>query len=718
MAKYKPAESKKIHEMIKSWNDANKSNHTQYYHWMDFVLGDQWREDEAKVFENYKKIPLTANMISPMANHMFGEQRRNTPQLQIEPDDDVDVETASTRAALIKKISLDGRAKVVYQLAYQNAIIGGAGAYYWGTEFDNPRSFLQTIKPFPIEDTCKAYWDVGALTVCKTDGMVSGFRITMTRKKFASVYGKKLEAKIGNTALDIEDDSNTINMSLYNDRAITIIYHFEGKNTKDKLYQLSNGILLKGGEIEQLEPVYDNEEEDRGWFFYKNEPVRIENQRQVDNIKMKNSIWAGDYELDETDFASKQQPVLFVDQNSYRDKHGKQIWRPFFKDARDTQKYINYLRTQMAYLVKISRNDQFMGSKKNIASPDTQKTWRDPSIVQGILAYDESPSGAKPEQLRPPEISQSLLLQYQEARNDLMACTGIYDVQMGGQGDVMSGAASDSQIKRGSLNTEVTRDALGRSIEISGEIVNEMIPIIYDTERVMTLNIAHEGERKIKLNERLDDYGGGIKNDMTQGTYKIRLVAGQSYEGQKSENLQFLEMLLQSQPQLFNVIADLVVENSPMANPIELRNRLRAMIPPEILEAGKTGQPIPPKPQAPDPEIVLKQQALQVKMQEAQMNYQHKMAELEHKRQVLMLDAHKSGVDVTVELQKIHNDRELANEQMIENLRRYHAEMERIKLDANKHHSEQTLKILTHEPKFLEQKDDRKTDNGNSNSAA
>jgi hypothetical protein len=716
MPTHKPAQANRLRERIKGWNDANKSNHTQYYMWFDFILGDQWREDEAKVFENYKKIPLTANMLSPMAAHMFGEQRRNTPQLQIDPDDEVDVMTADVRAALIKKICLDGNSKVIYQQAYQNAIIGGAGAYYWDTQYDDNDGFNQIIVPRFIDDTCKAYWDLGALKVCKQDGQFAGFRIRMTRAKFRDVYGKKLEAKIGNTALDIEDDSNTLNMSFNDEGSITIITDFLGEPTKDKLYQLSNGKILKGGEIDQLDKVYDEKDEDHGWFYYQGEPVRIDQQRMVDDVKIRKSLWAGDYELDATEFASKQLPVLFVDHNSYRDKHGKQIWRPFFKDARDTQKYINYLRTQMAYLVKISRNDQFIAPRAAIAAPDIQKTWRDPSIVQGALPYDAVPGGEKPERLAPFEIPQTLLAQYNDARNDLMATTGIYDVQMGNQGDVMSGAASDSQIKRGSLNTEVTRDALGRSIEVSGEIINEMIPVIYDAHRIVTLQLPDQGEQKVPLNKPMDDYGSGIQNDMTKGTFKIRLVPGQSYEGQKTENLQFLELLLQNQPQLFNLIADLVVENSPMANPLQLKNRLRALVPPEVLEAGKTGKPIPPKPTPPDPMIQLKQQELQMKMQGQMLDHQHKMAQLQQEQQKMMLDAHVSGADMTVRLQQIHADQEALQAQMADNLRDYQAEMARLHaemhnsradraLDANKHHSEQVLKILTHEPEHLKPKE-------------
>ena len=48
---------------------------------------------------------------------------------------------------------------------------------------------------------------------------------------------------------------------------------------------------------------------------------------------------------------------------------------------------------------------------ENVQSPDCQSQWKDPHNVKGMLTYDESPSGAKPEQIRPPELSQSLVQQ-------------------------------------------------------------------------------------------------------------------------------------------------------------------------------------------------------------------------------------------------------------------------------------------------------------------
>ena len=78
-----------IREDIRKWDDYWRFNINQYHEITQFVMGDQWREDEARVFETYKKIPLTFNKLAPLLNHLIGEQRQNTPALQVNPSESV-----------------------------------------------------------------------------------------------------------------------------------------------------------------------------------------------------------------------------------------------------------------------------------------------------------------------------------------------------------------------------------------------------------------------------------------------------------------------------------------------------------------------------------------------------------------------------------------------------------------------------------------------------
>jgi hypothetical protein len=442
---------------------------------------------------------------------------------------------------------------------------------------------------------------------------------------------------------------------------------------------------------EEVEDVTIQDDYDMMTLWDNGEPVRIEDKRKFKSYKIWHYKIAGDYILEDGEFPAEQLPVIFMDQNSFYDKNGKQICRSFFGDCRDTQRYINYIRTQSAFILKISRYDQFIGSKKNVQGLDTQRNWRDPNSVQGLLAYDESPSGAKPEQLRAPELSQSLLQQYEIAIQDLYLATGLYPTQLGQQGNEVSGSAIDARTRQGSYATYCFFNSVNRAITTGGSVVNEMIPRVYDSERVITLMMPDEGMKNITVNKQMDDYGELIENDIRKGTYEVRLKAGPSFEGQKEQALQSLREVLQADPETFKLVADLYADNLPLSNNLEIKNRLKTIVPPEIIEAGKTGK-MPHENGQPTPEQMMMQQQMQ--MQQQQMQMQQK--EIQLKEEEIRLKQQKILMDAQVALQKLETEKLVVAGDIQEQELRYLAETQRTQSDESIAHAENLVKILTH----------------------
>lgn len=464
-----------------------------------------------------------------------------------------------------------------------------------------------------------------------------------------------------------------------------------GMSGNEDILPQENGVDVTGAPSPEPDMMLgDDNDPNLMTLWQDGEVVRIEDKRPSKKHKIIHYKIAGDYELDKTEFPSEQLPMPFVDNNSYYDKTGKQICRSFFGDAKDTQRYINYLRTQSAYILKISRYDQWIGSKKNVASLDTQRNWRDPNNTQGMLTYDESPSGAKPEQIRPPELSASLFQQYQLAIEDLYTSTGLYPARMGNNGDEASGKAIDARTRQGSYTTYVFFNSINRAIAAGGAIVNEMIPRVYDTERVMALMTPDEGMKNIVVNKQADEYGEKVDNDIRKGTYEVRLKPGPSYEGQKEQALQSLREVLQADPTAFNLIADLYADNLPLMNTIEIKNRLKTRVPPQIIEAGKTGK-MPPE-SGPTPE----QQALQLQAQQAQQQAALDAKELELKEQELQLKKQEIIMEAQFKIQELETQRLEAAGKLQEQELRYMAETERTQADAATAHADNLVKILTH----------------------
>lgn len=677
MARINNTLTAKFKKDICQWNDYWKRNRNTYNEFTEFVMGNQWLDDESRVMERYQKRPQTFNKIAPLINHLLGEQIQNTPTLQIQPSEDVPVETADVRQALIKDITLSSDTNIVFQTAFQCAAIGGYGAFELGTEYDDAYSFNQHIvfKEKKIPNNC--FWDVGAESPCKTDGMFSGSYSYWTRRRFKSVYGN-IESKIASEAFDD-------NMVFADEDAITVVDYYKREYKQVKIIQLSNGRVVEANEFAELERIMIDDIE---WLIDQGNPVTVDNERMTPRYTIKHYRFAGDYILEEADFPSEQLPTVFVDQNSYYDKKGAQLTRSLVKDAKDAQVFLNYLGTQISYLLKITRYDQFMASKENIRSNDTAQQWRNPSVVQGAIIYDESPQGNKPEQIRPPEIPQSLIQQYQRALEDIQSSVGMYDARVGVAGNEISGAAIDARTKQGSYSTYKVFGSLNRAIACSGTIVNEMIPNVYDTERSMMLNMPDTGLRKVTLNQPADEYGTSIKNDMSIGRYTIRLMPGPSWEGQREEALESIKEVLAAQPQIFTLIADLYAENLPLKNNMELRNRLRTIVPPEIIEAGKTGQPIPPKQdQGPSPE----EQMMQIKMKEVQLKEQ----QIQQEQVKLQMQSEMNNQELQLKWHELEDKRIQTAAQLQEMVLRFNAEAQRTHSQEQIAHADNLVKLLT-----------------------
>lgn len=680
-----------VRRKVESWREYFRENIENYYFWFNFVMGDQWEEGEADLLKKYKKRPLVMNKLSPLSKHILGEQRQNTPNLQSIPDENVDAMSYSVRDALLKHIMFSSDAKTVYQNSFQQALIGGFGAYIINSDYVSDKSFDQEPKINSVRDAAKTYFDISAETPNKTDGMHAGLVTRMSRESFRDTYGAKIESSIG------ENFGNVDTKFVWSNKdEITVIIHYQRKIIKDTLYELSNGETIYKKEFdESLQMIpsesfgsNDDDNEDMEVIIRDGEIVSIVKQRNINRDEIKIYKIAGDYILDESEFAADELGVVFVDQNSWFDKTGKQICTPYFKDAKDAQIYLNYIATMSAYIWKVARYDQYMASKANVKGKDTQAIWRDPATYQGALIYDlDLEGGTKPERLLPPELPQSFITQYQRALDDIHSSTGIYGTQVGQQGAELSGAAVDARTRQGSYVSYVVYDSLNRSIATGGRIINKMISRLYDTERDVTIEMNDVGLKKIRLNES-DEYGNMIANNMKEGEFKIRLVPGPSYEGQQQQSIDSMNVVLQADKsgQIFPMIADLYIDQLTLNNKVEFKNRLRTIVPQEVIQSGKTGQPVPPKPPQPDPLMI----AAEAKMLEAEV-----------KKQRLMEEAEEYALEHELKMQNLETERLQAAAQLQGAQMRYVAETHKTNTDQHIAHAGNLIKILTHlkEPK-------------------
>ena len=122
----------------------------------------------------------------------------------------------------------------------------------------------------------------------------------------------------------------------------------------------------------------------------------------------------------------------------------------------------------------------------------------------------------------------------------------------------------------------MTYDNLTKSIAHVGKILLDLIPKIYDTERVMRI-IGDDGKPDLlTINEQ--SAVGRVLNDVTVGQYDVVMETGPGYNSKRQEAVDAMMPLL-AKPELFNVAGDLVFRNMDFPGAETIADRLAALNP-------------------------------------------------------------------------------------------------------------------------------------------
>ena len=223
--------------------------------------------------------------------------------------------------------------------------------------------------------------------------------------------------------------------------------------------------------------------------------------------------------------------------------------------------------------------------------------WKD-SDNQSFLPYNQTSGGQKPENISPPPFSSQLFQVAEQAAADIQSTLGSYEESRGQESNAMSGVAVGKRQLAANITQFVYLDNLESAIESVWRVIVDMIPRVYDTERVINI-INESGEIKsIRINE---EKAGNIENDISNGELYVNVELGASFEAQKAEALQTAMKLVELlEPDKRAYFADLIASNINLENASEIEERVRNyIVPPQVIadEEGKPYNP-PPSPQA------------------------------------------------------------------------------------------------------------------------
>ena len=296
--------------------------------------------------------------------------------------------------------------------------------------------------------------------------------------------------------------------------------------------------------------------------------------------------------------------------------------------------------TASTELVALAPKTPFIGATGSFDT-DADK-WATANVKShAFIEYD----GPQPPQRQPfVGVPAGVIQEALNAADDMKSIIGLYDASLGARSNETSGKAINARKVEGDISTFHFIDNLAKSISHGGRILVDLIPKIYDTERVIRI-IGVDGETKnVPLKKPTEHKGIERIFDLGVGKYDVAVDTGPSFTTQREETAQQMMELLRSYPAAAPVIGDLLAKNLNWPDADVISKRLKAMLPPH-LQGDEGDSNLPPEAVQQINGLKKQMQGMGQQMQQGMGEFKKVMAELESIKADKMLDMERLKLD-------------------------------------------------------------------------
>lgn len=648
----------KANENLNTWNSYFNENIVRGKDDVNFVIRDQWTAVERNEFTRLFKPAMTFNKLYDPIKKVVGEQRKNKPDLLVRSlTGKAKQEQLNLRADLVRTISYQSQNDLVYQTAFKSALMMGYGAFMIELDYESPMSFNQTIRYRLINDATRTAFDPTATKPHKGDGDWCSISYLFRRDQFDATF------PYVTNPVSFVDPYMLLDFQWQTKDTIVVCNYYSKEWFPLVIFQLSNGEVVTEDEWKKREKKFENNKEyfeDKivGEIIAREIPT-IVNKRQTQDYRIMQYQMIQNQILDFTEWPSKHLPIVFVDGDSYYIE-GRQYTKSYIHEARDAQKCVNYLGSEIISEVKNRRKEQWVATPDNIEGYEQQ--WRNPELQMGaLMARPDPKTGSMPQKMPAWDLSGALMQNFQRASQDIREIVG-FSEQEQLMGRDISGKARRERKTEGGMSAYVFFDNLNQAIEQAGRVVLDLLPVIYGgNERNVIISQKDGSSRPITLNRELPS--GQIENKLEAGEYDIEIDTGPSFAVQKEIALEFLQQTIAANPQTFPLIADLWAKNLDVQFMPQIAERFKTLVPKEILEK-EAG--LPPSPPQPNPQAQMMQMAQQIQK-----------AQLEERAEELRIRREKHEIE---KAELVMKAREMSQKMQLEN-ERHGAELQKADLD-------------------------------------
>jgi hypothetical protein len=318
--------------------------------------------------------------------------------------------------------------------------------------------------------------------------------------------------------------------------------------------------------------------------------------------------------LEEREWAGKFIPIVRVVGNEY-EVDGKLVISGLVRNSKDACRMFNYWTSQEAEILALAPKAPFIGGKGQFEGFEgkwgSANTVNYPYLEYNPVTEDGVPL-PPPQRTAPPLPPAGFMNAKLAAADDIQSTVGQYNPSLGAESKEKSGKAIVARQRQADVGTFHYVDNLGRAVRQVGRIVVDLIPKIYDTQRVARIigedgtpdHVTLDPDQQQAVME-IPGEDGGIEKiyNPTIGRYDVRVTTGPSYTTKRQEAAEFMAQVLQGNKELMAVMGDLYFRMLDVPGAEEIAERLKKTLPPNLAQDDdeQEQEPMVQTPQGPIP---------------------------------------------------------------------------------------------------------------------
>jgi hypothetical protein len=548
---------KEMRELYDFAADADQHNREAALQDIEFTYGEQWDQTVRNRREKARKPCLTINRLPAYVGQVVNNRLLNETEIRVYPDKGGTKPIAEVRQGIIKSIFKNSDADFARDEANKYQVIAGLGWFHMDVDYAADDVFEQDIKIKGVADPMSVLIDEMSVEPTGADAQHGWISDIIPIATFKKRYPWASQT-------DFPSTYTIRNVEWFTAEGVRVVTYWRMVEKGMKTLALMTDGTTQEIDDDALELMLSLgaiATRSDGSPYVREVPRRCARKYICSGA----NILEGPYDLPVSSL-----PIFKVP--GWELRNGDKVYRwGLVRMMKDPQRLHNYQRSLRAEAMTAAPRNKWVATKDAVSG--YEKDWRNSHLSDDPLLMFNA-EGGEPKRIAPPPVDSALLLESEASSQDMRDVSNIHEATLGIKSNEVSGKALQERQAAADLGSYHYRDRMRMADERCAKLCNELIPTVYDTQRLIVVMGTDNKAVELVINDP-----SRPETDVTLGKYGVSVSTGPSTITKRALAAEQMMAFVNAVPESAAMVMDLVAEAQDWPVADQFAQRFRQNLP-------------------------------------------------------------------------------------------------------------------------------------------